>query len=178
MKLKYFLRGLGTGILFATLIMFISYGYRNTDARIKEKAKELGMVEGNSETSLSIINTGGSKGEETTNPDSSQNTTSPETTTPEITTQETTTLETKTSEETTTLQDGYINSQTEYQLTISSGMDSSSVSRLLKNAGAIEDANDFDNYLVSNGYAERIRVGIFTIPGGSTYEQIAKLIAN
>ena len=44
MKLKYFLRGFGTGVLFATIVLFIAYSYRMSDSQIKEKAKELGMV--------------------------------------------------------------------------------------------------------------------------------------
>ncbi|MDO5128120.1 MAG: hypothetical protein Q4D54_10320, partial [Eubacteriales bacterium] len=49
MKLKYFLRGLGSGILFATIIMLAAYltsgGYKLSDKEIKDRAKKLGMVE-------------------------------------------------------------------------------------------------------------------------------------
>ena len=41
MKLKYYLRGLGTGILFATVVLFVAYAYRMSDKQIKERAKEL-----------------------------------------------------------------------------------------------------------------------------------------
>ena len=48
MRLKYYLRGLGLGIIFAVFIMMV--GYRNhgssmSDLEIIEKAKALGMVE-------------------------------------------------------------------------------------------------------------------------------------
>ena len=48
MRLKYYLRGLGLGIIFAVFIMMV--GYRNhgssmSDSEIIEKAKALGMVE-------------------------------------------------------------------------------------------------------------------------------------
>ena len=48
MRLKYYLRGLGLGIIFAVSIMMV--GYRNhgssmSDSEIIEKAKALGMVE-------------------------------------------------------------------------------------------------------------------------------------
>ncbi len=49
MKIKYYLRGLGTGILFATIIMFISYSYRMSDSQIKKEAEKLGMVYASSE---------------------------------------------------------------------------------------------------------------------------------
>lgn len=48
MKLKYFLRGLGTGVVFATLIMLAAYmtngGYKMSDDEIMRKAEKLGMV--------------------------------------------------------------------------------------------------------------------------------------
>ena len=48
MKLRYYLRGVGTGILVTAIIMGIALGGQNnsmTEEQIKEKAKELGMVE-------------------------------------------------------------------------------------------------------------------------------------
>ena len=57
MKLKYYLRGLGTGILFATVILFIAYAYRMSDKQIKERAKELGMVFPDKEVSTSVDTT-------------------------------------------------------------------------------------------------------------------------
>ena len=46
MRLKYYLRGLGTGIIFTSIILAIIYSYRTTDAKIIERAKELGMITG------------------------------------------------------------------------------------------------------------------------------------
>ena len=45
MKLKYYMRGLGIGILLTTIIFVLS-GYNKvlTDEEIKERAAELGMV--------------------------------------------------------------------------------------------------------------------------------------
>jgi hypothetical protein len=47
LKLKYYLRGLGIGIIVTTLIFAISIQSRGgimTDDRVVERAKELGMV--------------------------------------------------------------------------------------------------------------------------------------
>ncbi|MCM1159972.1 MAG: hypothetical protein NC412_02005 [Roseburia sp.] len=49
MKLKYYLRGLGTGIVVTALVLGISLSHgkgRVSDEEIKKRAKELGMVEG------------------------------------------------------------------------------------------------------------------------------------
>lgn len=47
MNLKYYLRGLGLGIMVTALILAIAGNRKNTmsDAQIKERAKELGMIE-------------------------------------------------------------------------------------------------------------------------------------
>ena len=47
MKRKYYLRGLGTGILVTALILIIASGQKETmtDEEVKARARELGMVE-------------------------------------------------------------------------------------------------------------------------------------
>ena len=48
MKLKYYLRGLGIGIMVTTVIMsFIRQPEELTDTQIKARARELGMIEEN-----------------------------------------------------------------------------------------------------------------------------------
>ena len=127
MRLKYYLRGLGTGILFATIILMISYSYKMSDKQIKEKALKLGMVypekttvteeikttdsesentttgEENSQTETTKEETTTSKVEETTTSKVEETTTSKveETTTKEETTKEETTKEQTTQESTT-----------------------------------------------------------------------------
>ena len=63
-----------------------------------------------------------------------------------------------------------------YTLEISKGATSESVSRLLKQGGLIDNSTDFDSYLCRNGYDKRIQDGVFTIPAGAGYEDIAKII--
>ena len=61
-------------------------------------------------------------------------------------------------------------------ITIVSGMWSDKVARELEAMGVVDSATAFDQYLVANGYANRIVVGTFEIPAGATYEQIAQII--
>ena len=63
-------------------------------------------------------------------------------------------------------------------LVVERGNSSNVVAERLQSLGVISDARDFDKYLVDNGYANRISVGTFQIPYGSTYEWIAKKITN
>lgn len=95
MKLKYYLRGLGIGIVVTALIMGLSTGntVQMTDAEIKAKAAMLGMVESDS-LRLSDRGTATASPEATNSPEGTEaaetpgTTVSPEaevTTTPEVT---------------------------------------------------------------------------------------------
>ena len=90
-----------------------------------------------------------------------------ETTTP----QETTTQEIQT--ETENVTEPEAGTVVTYTLTIASGMSSNAVCEMLKRAGIIENPADFDNFLVGNGYADRIRVGSFEVNSGMSYEELA-----
>ncbi len=59
---------------------------------------------------------------------------------------------------------------------ISSGEGSYTVSKRLAEIGAVESAEDFDNYLCEHGYDKKIRAGTYTIPVGATDEQMAKIV--
>ena len=63
-----------------------------------------------------------------------------------------------------------------FTIQIAGGSSSETVSRLLKMGGAVEDADDFDNYLCKNHYDKKITPGVFKIPVGADYEQIAEII--
>ena len=59
MKLKYFLRGLGTGIIFCAIVLFAAYMTNKkqpSDDEIIERAKELGMVMDDSKSVKDMLN--------------------------------------------------------------------------------------------------------------------------
>lgn len=226
MRLKYFLRGLGIGIVVTTIILAISHnaGRRMSDSEVIERAKELGMAyttaaqenstESAAETSetetdtTEPVTTGqesptDTEAESTAETESSEasttvqettgireTTTQQETTTQETTTQETTatraaqesttetTHEASTTEAETTQAENE-STETEastaitYTLTIASGMSSNTVCDILKKNGIIADSGDFDRFLVSSGYADRIRVGSFEVNSGMSYDELA-----
>ena len=202
MRLKYYLRGLGTGILFATIILMISYSYKMSDKQIKEKALKLGMVypekttvteeikttdsesentttgEENSQTETTKEETTTSKVEETTTSKVEETTikeeTTKEETTKEQTTQESTTKEPQT-EETTTKNNADVKT---YVLTVTSRTSSKQVAMALESAGIISNYKEFDDYLCDNGYASNIQNGKFTITSDMSYKQIAETITS
>lgn len=59
-----------------------------------------------------------------------------------------------------------------------SGDSSDRVARKLEEAGIIASASEFDRYLCSNGYDRRISTGTYTIPEGSSDQEIAKMITH
>ena len=198
MKLKYYLRGLGTGILFATIILFVSYAYRMSDKQIKERAKELGMVfPGNevtteADTTSKLVDESQTEEKSTldtteidstsdveTEDNTTEEVTTEEKTTEEKTTEEKTTKETtteeKTTEEETTKSDKPVKS---YVLTVTSKTISRDVARKLESAGIIDDAEAFNDYLCENEYASNIQNGKFTIKSNMTYKEIAEIITS
>ncbi len=66
--------------------------------------------------------------------------------------------------------------QSQTTITIKKGSDSGSVSRVLYEAGLVENAKAFDNYLCNNGYSRSINPGIYEIAPGTSEEEIAKII--
>lgn len=204
MKLRYYLRGLGTGILVTLLITGISNGRDGlSDAEVKKRAKELGMAE-TSSLSLSDYYDSSAKenmegqaaaGEkdafaekENLEEVSGEEKTSKE---EETSTEENTFAENETSTEEETSkeeQSDRLPSSEDVQvdaddtskavrITIESGKDSYEICVLLEELGLVEDAKSFDNYLVYNGYSRRIRTGVYEILPGTSEEEIARIIA-
>lgn len=63
------------------------------------------------------------------------------------------------------------------EIAIVHGDDSGTVSRKLYNAGLVDNASEFDYYLMQHGYDKRISVGTVKISSGSTWQEIAEKIS-
>ena len=210
MKLKYYLRGLGIGMIVTALILGISFSNRQdqasqtmTDDQIRERAAELGMVDSSELTLAALQNSASNSAsqpaestpEETTQTQE-QNTmeSTPETTAPAETQETQTTAEPtptaepeatatpepeKTAAPEATAEPEATNAPEQIQtagITIQRGDDSGSVSRRLYEAGLVENAKAFDNYLCNNGYSRSINPGTYEIAPGTSEEEIAKII--
>ena len=200
MKLKYYLRGLGIGMAVTALILGISFSGRQgqeaqtlTDEQIRERASELGMVDSSELTLAALQNSAQpqttmepevtEESETMTEPEA---TAEPETATepkataePEMTTKPEATAEPEmTTKPEVTAEPELITApeQSQTTITIKKGSDSGSVSRVLYEAGLVENAKAFDNYLCNNGYSRSINPGIYEIAPGTSEEEIAKII--
>lgn len=200
MKLKYYLRGLGIGMAVTALILGISFSGRQgqeaqtlTDEQIRERASELGMVDSSELTLAALQNSAQpqttmepevteepkptTEPENTTEPEATaelETTTEPKATTePEMTTESEMTTEPEATEEPELIT---APEQSQTTITIKKGSDSGSVSRTFYEAGLVENAKAFDNYLCNNGYSRSINPGIYEIAPGTSEEEIAKII--
>ena len=162
MKLRYYLRGLGIGILMTVVILTIAGLGKDTmtDEEIKDRAKELGMVESTVLSGMHTPNPGEGT-EETTEPKPSD---MPKETDVSNPTEEP-------EEEATSAPEGEI-----VTIVIAAGDSSVSVSKDLEAAGLVESASAYDKYLCDNGYDRRIRTGTHQIPAGASEEEIARII--
>ncbi len=193
MKLKYYLRGLGIGILVTAIIMGIAAGKKEkmTDEEIKARARELGMVESmvlsDIATTPPVENTEPEETPEPTvapvleeTPQSTENQTVTDTPEPETTPEQVITPEPETTPEQVIAPEPEITPEPEeiasVTITIKSGQSSVAVSKLLAEAGLVESASEFDKYLCSNGYDKKIRTGTYEIPTGADEEEIARII--
>ncbi len=194
MKLKYFLRGVGVGVIFGTLIMLVAYltsgAGKLSDKEIIERAENLGMV---MEEDMVITGAKEDTSEEKT--DKTENTTESTTTEALIqdsdvsiegvvdgsinsTTEEQATTEEKTEEattETATTESGNTNYVTA-KITVTSGMTSSEVAYMLQEAGIIKDYLDFDEYLNQNGYSTQIRINDYEFNSNMSYKELAEAL--
>lgn len=198
MKLKYYLRGLGIGMVVSTLILVISYNTQNkiSDEEVIMRAKKLGMVmsteddlfgeettsaeEPTTEESSTEQQTTKEPGTEepTTKEPSTEEPTTEEPSTEEPTTEEPSTEEPTTeepaTEEPTTEAGGTV---VEFTFTIESGMYSEAVTKMLVQGGIIKNETEFNLFLETTGYEEKIQTGVYTVNSDMTYEEIAKIIS-
>ncbi len=178
MKRKYFVRGLGVGIVFGALIMFAAYmtsgKNRMSDEDIIKRAQELGMVKQSEYVLESDVTSEETTTETpTTEKATGEVTTEAPTITEKATTEAPTTTEKATTEASTTEK---ADTSTQTTITISSGMSSEAIASALANAGLVDDASKFNSFLVANGYDMKLETGSFSLASGMSYEEIAKIL--
>lgn len=225
MKLKYYMRGIGIGIIFSTIILSISHKNSTntiTDAEIIRRAEQLGMVkeENNPVNDLNeLLNPDGVKDENKptsipTTPIPNDSSTIEDNIEEESNSDEiadanqdsedkeladenksqdkaNTELETKSDEDSlpeeetksdeeetdieTSKNEDIVNM---IQITITKGMSSEDVSRILEEKGIIEDKKVFNKYLKDNGFSRVINYGTYNIAENASFYDIANLLVS
>lgn len=198
MKLRYYLRGIGTGMIVTALILSIALGNGNekmTEEQIKAKAAEFGMVE---EKLLSDIQneTEEADTEATKEADLETVEKADTETTEEVTSEATdgaddslaenaedtqadeSVIETAEDASNETMTEETATALSEVTIEVKGGESSVSISRKLEAAGIVTSAVEYDKYLCDNGYDKKICVGIHIIPGNADYTEIAKILTS
>ena len=161
MNLKYYLRGLGLGIVFTAIIMGIASGSKKaqlSDEDIIIKAKNLGMIE-EAELSASVQEAKDKLEQEIR---------------AELEARITAEMEqTKKEQEAVDVPEPV---PEPVVFKVRKGETPYSISERLEESGLVGAAADFDKYLVDNGYDRKIVASEYTIPLDADMDTIARII--
>lgn len=196
MKLKYYLRGLGIGVIVTALLMGIALSGRKetlTDDEIRQRALELGMSDDTAVLSDALLPEGEAAANnqediEAEPEEAKQEVSEPEVPEPEVAGEEPDESEEaeaeknkpkdadEASSEAQPDETGTITAGESITITVNSGDGSKTVANKLQEAGVIADATAFDLYLCQNGYDKRIAAGTHEIKAGATEAEIAEAL--
>ena len=195
MKLKYYLRGLGIGVIVATLVLMIAFSGQKkelSDEEIIKRAEALGMVmDVSPEEKDEIPDATETEALEEETPASELPVTIIEPTeTPDTESEtdvESSEIEAADGKDTIAEPDteevmGEVqpqmpeNTGEEISFTISAGQSSDTVAFNLYSAGIVHDATAFNTYMVENNYDSRLRTGTFKIKKNASYYEIASTL--
>lgn len=186
MKLRYQMRGLGIGMIVTALLMGLTAEkVPLSDAEIRTRAAELGMVEGNALKLTDIQSTPlpreNPSVEESEMPDSAgtgEGASDPEELAEGEIESDSGSTNTDVVEASQESESGQTQSSEagEITITVEPGTTSYRVCIMLEEAGVVEDAAEFDTYLCNNGYSRKVDSGTYEIPVGADWEEIAKII--
>lgn len=177
MKLKYYLRGLGIGIVVTAVVMGVALNKTEKIDEIPQKDPVLTQLEGSTEETIqSEVE---STVQETSTAESSEDISEQEVTTQEVTTQE---VSEQDSSETESIA---LSSNTEIaeegkliEIVINNGDGSNRVSRKLAESSLVESAATYDQFLCQNGYDKKLVAGTHMIPIGATDDEIARILCS
>ena len=190
MKLKYYLRGLGIGIIVTTIILVSCFSMQKpkmTDAQIMEKAVQLGMIMPEQNSAV-IAET------ETTEPEEKEKKNEQQIAAGELQ-QETETQtevskeqdtesqtevqkeqETEAAENSTASENAEQTQQEPFTLVVNRGDVCRTMCENLAANGVIDDSEGLRKYLSEVGYASFISAGTYQIPYHASYEEITNIL--
>lgn len=178
MKLKYYLRGMGIGIIVTTIILAISFSHREveiSDEEVMARAAVLGMVM-QKEDAESDMNT-----DTDMDADTGADVDTDVSTELEMNTEADVDTESILQDDEAGADEPEANTQTSgvndtYRLVIQKGDVCRVVCESLAENGVIDDAEALREYLFKLGYANSISIGAYDIPYGLTMEEVAEII--
>lgn len=201
MKLKYYLRGMGIGIMITTLILIIAFSIHKNDTVQQEEPKqeaasktvaeaqnstqipmdtetetEPATEQNNAEQTDTQKTTEKQKENETSVVSASTEEKESEEKASEEKASEQKTSETKSSEEKISEKNTPAAATEKVRFEVGGGEYSDVICKRLLQAGLIDDADAFNKFLIKKDYDNLILPGVYDIPKGATYEEIAALL--
>lgn len=171
MNFKYYLRGLGTGIVVTLIIVTISNSLRGSKTA-SENAAQPSSVQPTSaiEAILNNQRTTQAYGDA-----ASADATSADATSADVTSADVISADTSSAE---TVSDNVQQGQQERNITVSfeTIQSSEAAAQLLEKAGIVDNWRNFNSYLVNNGYDRKVSGGTFSFSGNESYKEIAGII--
>lgn len=171
MNFKYYLRGLGTGIVVTLIIVTISNSLRGSKTA-SENAAQPSSVQPTSaiEAILNNQRTTQAYGDA-----ASADATSADAALADVTSADVISADTSSAE---TVSDNVQQGQQERNITVSfeTIQSSEAAAQLLEKAGIVDNWRNFNSYLVNNGYDRKVSGGTFSFSGNESYKEIAGII--
>ena len=183
MKLKYYLRGLGIGIIVTTIVLMISFSSEEetlSDGEIIARAAQLGMIMPGEDTEQPMDtedreNTETEQGtEQPGDTQAEQGTEQPGDTQAEQGTEQP--GDTQAEQGTEQPGDTQAESREPFRLVVNQGDVCRTVCENLAMSGVIDDPEGLRRYLLEAGYASSISVGTYEIPYGLSFEEITEIL--
>ena len=171
MKLKYYLRGLGIGIIVTTIILVSCFSMQKpkmTDEQIIEKAAQLGMIMPEQNSAV-IAET------ETTEPEETEQKNEQQIAAEKLQ-QETETQQESVVSDTENAENAEQTQQEPFTLVVNRGDVCRTMCENLAANGVIDDSEGLRKYLSEVGYASFISAGTYQIPYHASYEEITNIL--
>ena len=189
MKFKYYLRGIGIGVVVTTVIFMILISIHKNEERMDSasknnmESKTVAAAEDDTEkkaqsdaTPSKQISKEDKDVEKDTRP--KENTKPKEDAKPKADTGKDQNTETETQQTETEEDETENESSDKVRFEISGGEFSDVICRKLQEEGLISDAKEFNRFLIEKDYDNSILPGIYDIPKDATYEEIAVLLTS
>ena len=172
MKLKYYLRGLGIGIIVTTIILVSCFSMQKpkmTDEQIIEKAAQLGMIMPEQNSAV-IAET------ETTEPEETEQKNEQQIAAEKLQQETETQMEVPKEPETENAENAEQTQQEPFTLVVNRGDVCRTMCENLAANGVIDDSEGLRKYLSEVGYASFISAGTYQIPYHASYEEITNIL--
>ncbi len=189
MKFKYYLRGIGIGVVVTTFIFMILISIHKNEEKMDSasqnnmESKTVAAAEDDTEkkaqsdaTPSKQISKEDKDVEKDTRP--KENTKPKEDAKPKADTGKDQNTETETKQTETEEDETENESSDKVRFEISGGEFSDVICRKLQEEGLISDAKEFNQFLIEKDYDNSILPGIYDIPRDATYEEIAVLLTS